>query len=155
MWETCLSPALFCVLVTLAHTQNITAISDESMVRACEMAPVLLKYAKAYEADPVLLHAIIAKESGWEESAVSRGGACGLMQVIPRFVPYSCAQLQDPIIGMRAGLDVWTYWKGVARGDKKTALACYNVGNGCNSVPRAAGYSHHVMSMYDRMKRLI
>lgn len=150
-----MTPALFCVLVTLANTQQITALSDDAVVRACETAPVLLRYARAYDADPVLLHAIIAKESGWTEGAVSRGGACGLMQVMPRYVEHTCTELQDPLVGLRAGLDVWTYWKSKARGDKKQALACYNAGNMCSDLPRAAYYAHHVMNMYESMNRLL
>lgn len=96
--------------------------------------------AQAYGVDPHLLQAVVKVESNFNPSAVSRGGAIGLMQIMPatamavaglRGSKQSLSlQLKDPAINVHAGalylrslLDTFSHRLDLA-------LAAYNAGTG-------------------------
>ena len=72
-----------------------------------------MKRKEAGGADPLLVNAIIKAESAFEEKALSRAGARGLMQLMPatarrlakahKFKLASADQLFDPAINVRLG----------------------------------------------------
>jgi soluble lytic murein transglycosylase-like protein len=69
-------------------------------------APLIVKWADQYAIDPDLIAAVMTVESGGNPQAVSRSGACGLMQVMARdtarVLPHlfrdrpTCAELKNP-----------------------------------------------------------
>ena len=75
--------------------------------------PLSVKRKEAGGADPLLVNAIIKAESAFEEKALSRAGARGLMQLMPatarrlakahKFKLASADQLFDPAINVRLG----------------------------------------------------
>jgi len=90
--------------------------------------------------EPALVYAITRQESEFDAKAVSRAGALGLMQLMPRtaqsvakslHVPYQQARLTaDPVYNMRLGS---TYLEGLIRqygGSYILAIAAYNAGPG-------------------------
>lgn len=52
---------------------------DENISRWC---PLIIKYAKKYDLDPVLVASIIQVESGGNQDSISYQGAVGIMQVM-------------------------------------------------------------------------
>ncbi len=88
--------------------------------------------------EPALVYAVIKAESAFEEGAVSRAGAVGLMQIKPstadficreRGIPFEPEQLSEPNYNIRLGCEYLEYL--LARfGDLRTALAAYNAGEG-------------------------
>lgn len=90
--------------------------------------------------EPAMIHAITRQESEFDMRAVSRAGALGLMQLMPRtaqsvakslHVPYQQPRLTtDPVYNMRLGS---TYLEGLIRqygGSYILAIAAYNAGPG-------------------------
>ena len=56
-----------------------------ALARACRpYHPIIIDAATRYAVDPALVKAIIMAESGYDPQAVSREGATGLMQLMPR-----------------------------------------------------------------------
>jgi soluble lytic murein transglycosylase-like protein len=71
-----------------------------------QWAPIIERWAAQYAIDPDLIGAVVFVESAGNPNAVSRSGACGLMQVMARDTTAqygrmfadrpTCAELKDP-----------------------------------------------------------
>ncbi|MCN5209127.1 lytic transglycosylase domain-containing protein [Escherichia coli] len=84
--------------------------------------------AKKYNVDPRWLKAIAAGESSWDQNAVSKAGAKGLMQVMPvNFQPGE--NPFDPRDNIMAGARVFSWAMQSANGDLDEELRYYNGGS--------------------------
>ena len=116
------------------------------MTTACLNTPHVIEASKKYNIDPTTMAALIWVESRWSPTAVSWANACGLTQVLPRYVKETCKELKNPKTSIFAGARSLNKW--MTKGRKKTikeALACYNVGNRCLKSKRGARYSRLVL----------
>jgi soluble lytic murein transglycosylase-like protein len=129
--------------------------------RAVALVPEIERVAKAYQIDPLLLHAIAHVESRHNPDAVSHAGALGLMQVMPatarRFGVLSPhTALRDPSISLEVSS---RYLKNLQqRFDNNLSLviAAYNAGEGAvekygRRVPpykETRGYVRDVLAHY-------
>lgn len=102
---------------------------------------IIRSAAARFRLDPALLHAVIKAESNYNPSAVSRAGACGLMQLMPATAR---------ALGVSNIFDPWQNVSGGARylreqldrfGDIELALAAYNAGPAAVSRYAIAGQS--------------
>jgi hypothetical protein len=64
----------------------------------------------------------------YRRDRVSRAGACGVLQVLPRWSTWTCEQMKGPLIGVVAGATSWAYWVGRSR-SLEQAATMYNGGN--------------------------
>ena len=102
-----------------------------------EISPLIIEKSEKYNLEPELVASIIQVESSWHPRAESNAGACGLMQVIPKWNPkpdgslYTCEELKDPKTNIEAGTRALRRWLDRAKGDKQLALCAYNAGNTC------------------------
>ena len=95
------------------------------------LTPLIQEAARTHGVDPRLVAAVMRRESAWNEKAVSRVGACGLMQLMPataRFLGVNnIFDTRENIFGgtryLRTLLDTFN-------GDLDLALAAYNAGPG-------------------------
>lgn len=98
----------------------------------------ILRYAKTYGVDPVLVKAVIQVESGYDPWAVSSKGARGLMQLMPDTAKrFKVAEIHDPEQNVRGGVQYLAVLLRLFEGDLKRALAGYNAGE--NAVRRHGG----------------
>lgn len=80
-----------------------------------------------------LLKAVIAAESGYNPTAISRAGAKGLMQLMPETARrFGVTDIFDPEQNIRAGAKYLSYLLHLFKGDLSLAIAAYNAGE--NSV---------------------
>lgn len=96
------------------------------------------KYSKEYNVDKHLICAVIKAESGFRETALSKPGAMGLMQIMPDtgswaaekigIENYRTSMLYQPDINIRIGCWYLNYLNGRFEGDAKKVLAAYNAG---------------------------
>jgi len=95
------------------------------------LASTIVDAARTHGVDPRLVAAVAARESAWKANAVSRTGACGLMQLMPataRFLGIvDVFDARQNIFGgaryLRTLLDTFN-------GDLDLTLAAYNAGPG-------------------------
>jgi len=92
--------------------------------------PIILRAANRYHVDPALVKAIIMVESSYNSKAISKRGAKGLMQLMPKTaellgVRDSFNPEQNINAGVRHFKDLLNQFKG----DVKLALAAYNAGS--------------------------
>jgi soluble lytic murein transglycosylase-like protein len=87
------------------------------------------KVARTYGLDSALLHAVISVESRYRSDAVSRRGALGLMQLMPRTARhYGVADPLDPLQNLHGGAKYLRYLLKTYNNDVSLALAAYNSG---------------------------
>ena len=108
---------------------------------ACDNAEYIIQQSEKGEIDPLIVAAIIYTESAFSPRVVSKAGACGLTQVIPKYSKYTCKQLKQPRVAIREGvraLNLWLSWaegstgkKGETRSKMDIALCGYNAGFRC------------------------
>ena len=114
-------------------------------VRGARVDPLRL-YADAYarEAgyDPAVFRRQITVESGWNPLAVSRAGAEGLAQIIPRWHPAMRGRTFDPFAALDYAARLKAAHLDHRGGDYREALADYNTGRNSTGDFRAQGYRY-------------
>jgi soluble lytic murein transglycosylase-like protein len=92
--------------------------------------PIIERVAGQYELDPLLVQAIIEAESGFNPLAVSRVGARGLMQLMPRTAKaMGVKDSFNPEHNIAGGVKYFKKMLDKFDGDVKLALAAYNAGS--------------------------
>ncbi|HWI40067.1 MAG TPA: lytic transglycosylase domain-containing protein [Verrucomicrobiae bacterium] len=91
--------------------------------------PLINSTASEFGVDRSLVKAVIMAESGYNPNAVSRVGAQGLMQLMPK----TAQQLKvsnsfDPSDNIRGGVRYLRFLLDTFKGDESLALAAYNAG---------------------------
>lgn len=115
--------------------------------------------ASAYDVDPLLVKAVIKVESNFDNLAVSRKGAKGLMQLMPGtaadlnvFDPF------DPRANIFGGTSYLRQMLERFGGDVRRALAAYNAGpsrveseGGVPGIPETRQYVERVLGHYRKL----
>lgn len=110
--------------------------TDDEWVR--HLAETIFDESVDAEVDPLLIAAIVAKESSFKSRVVSRAGAVGLMQLRP-FVAREVADqievewsgrqtLNSPALNVRLGIHYYKDLVDRFEGDEDKALTAYNYG---------------------------
>lgn len=125
------------------------------------LSAFITEAARAHKVDPRLIAAVARRESAFRANAVSRTGACGIMQLMPDTARYlgvnNVFDTRENILGgtryLRTLLDTFN-------GDLDLALAAYNAGPGAvekyRGVPPYAetrAYVSAVRASYERSLR--
>ncbi|HYV19229.1 MAG TPA: lytic transglycosylase domain-containing protein [Verrucomicrobiae bacterium] len=96
------------------------------------------KIARRHGVDEPLVHAVIEVESKYNPKAVSRAGAMGLMQLMPKTADrFSVADAFDPVQNVDAGVRYLKELLERYSGQVRLALAAYNAGE--EAVERHGG----------------
>ena len=90
---------------------------------------IIIEAANVHDVDSALVKAIIMAESGYNRKSVSRQGAKGLMQLMPRTAKALGVQdIFNPAENIHAGVKYYKSLLNQFGGDEKLALAAYNAG---------------------------
>jgi soluble lytic murein transglycosylase len=108
--------------------------------------------------DPELVRAIIKAESNFDQYALSRKGARGLMQLMPGTAGrYAVANPYDPEANIRGGVRYLRHLQNLFPGRLPLALAAYNAGEQAvlrhervPPFPETRQYVERVLSIYGR-----
>ena len=139
-----ISSSAFALAICLSIISN--NYSTFQVKRACKMMPYIVEQSSVYGVDPILVASIIEIESSWNPKSVSNKGACGLMQVVPKWNPspsgkkYTCEQLKEPKLNIKVGIRALSRWQKAAKGDTSLTLCAYNAGNVCFTRIRTKYY---------------
>jgi soluble lytic murein transglycosylase-like protein len=118
------------------------------------------RYALQYGVDRSLVKAVIHAESGYNPNAVSRKGAQGLMQLMPKTAEHlKVADTFDPAQNIRGGVKYLRFLLDTCKGDETLALAAYNAGlsrvaqhNGVPPFAETRSYVEKVLSYRNSYK---
>lgn len=106
-----------------------TSLSHEEKAER-RFDPIIQRVANNYDVDPALVRAIIMAESSYNPRAVSKKGAKGLMQLMPKTAEYLGVEDSfNPEHNIDAGVRYFKKLLGQFNGDVKLALAAYNAGS--------------------------
>ena len=116
--------------------------------------------AQLYNVPAELVRAVIWAESGGDASAVSRTGALGLMQLMPRTAGDMYVQDPvDPAQNIMGGTRYLRYLANLFKGDMLLTLAAYNAGpeavrkyGGVPPFDETRQYCKRVMAYYRQLK---
>ena len=82
---------------------------------------------------------------------VSRAGACGVMQCLPKWSALTCEEMGSPLGGVVAGVTAWHYWQG--RSGRHSVAEMYNGGN--RPGFRASIYARQVAKQRRRLAHIM
>lgn len=92
--------------------------------------PIIVQVASRYEVDPALIKAIIMAESSYNPQAISKKGAQGLMQLMPRTArAMGVEDSFNPEHNINGGVRYFKKLLKQFNGDVELALAAYNAGS--------------------------
>ena len=149
----------FLFSLCLLASQNLE-LTDYQHKNICKYEETINLEAKRNSLDPALLAAVIYVESGFYKNVVSKAGACGFTQVVPRwtggpesmFTRYTCAQLKNPKTSIKVGAEILSYHIRVyAVGNVDKGLCYYNAGTRCirkKGFYKRLGYVKKVKRIY-------
>jgi len=102
-----------------------------SAATPAELAAMVKDAARTHGVDPRLLAAVARRESAWNARAVSRIGACGIMQLMPATAEYlGVRNVFDPRENIFGGARYLRTLLDAFDGDLDLTLAAYNAGPG-------------------------
>jgi hypothetical protein len=94
-----------------------------------EFETIISSCSLQYGVDKSLVKAVIQAESGYNPNALSRKGAAGLMQLMPKTAQdLKVANSFDPSENIRGGVRYLKFLLDTFKGDVPLALAAYNAG---------------------------
>jgi soluble lytic murein transglycosylase-like protein len=106
-----------------------TILNPNMLAQSAAYNPIIENAASSHDMEAALLRAVIVVESGFDERAVSRAGAQGLMQLMPATAKqYGVSDAFDPSQNVQAGAQ---HLRGLIDrygNDLELALAAYNAG---------------------------
>ncbi|PCH85901.1 MAG: lytic transglycosylase [Piscirickettsiaceae bacterium] len=119
-------------------------------------APVIRKQARKYRVDPALVMAVVHTESAYDRKAVSKAGAVGLMQLMPKTAQrFGVTDRRNAEQNINGGTRYLRYLLELYKFDIRLALAAYNAGEGAvlkygNKVPPYAETQAYVKTVISR-----
>jgi soluble lytic murein transglycosylase-like protein len=125
-----------------SRPRNPSLDFDESLGKPkAPFAEQIYEVAVRHAINPHLVAALVHVESAFNPRAVSRKGACGLMQLLPetarRFGLKKKKEIFDPVKNLEAGVRYLKWLTKRFNGDVQRVLAAYNAGEG--AVDRFGG----------------
>jgi len=114
------------------------------------------QWAPQFDLDANLVRAIVAVESNYDQFAVSKKGAQGLMQLIPATSKrFGVRDAFDPADNIRGGIRYLNFLMSYFQGNLEHVLAAYNAGEktvvryqGVPPYPETQKYIRKVTSLY-------
>ena len=138
---------ILCLAIIAGNNAGITNLSETRLEFACKNTIHIIKYSEKADIDPDHLAALIYVESHWKHNAKSHAYACGLTQVLPKYVKPTCKQLYNPEISIKVGATSLSKWIKKRKKKPVVALACYNAGNICDKSKRGRRYAKKVIAI--------
>ncbi|MFZ1908270.1 MAG: lytic transglycosylase domain-containing protein [Burkholderiales bacterium] len=122
----------------LSSRARLIQVDPSPAARKLPRDAQIRRAAERHGVDPLLVHAVVRAESGYDPRAVSRKGAAGLMQLMPETARrYGVTDRFDPATNLDAGVRHLRHLLRLFGGNLSLALAAYNAGE--EPVLRAGG----------------
>lgn len=120
----------------------------------CLYHPIILQAANRHEVDPAIVKAIIMAESSYNPRAVSKRGAKGLMQLMPKTAEeMGVEDIFNPEHNINGGVRYYKKLLEQFKGDIRLALAAYNAGirkvKEHNGVPPYKSTRYYIKKVFE------
>ena len=143
--------------ISIKPQQEVLSRNEKRLLRYDK---IILKTSERHNIDPALVKAIILTESSANTNAVSRKGAQGLMQIMPKTArSVGVKNSAHPEQNIEAGTKYLRYLMDAYDGNIRIALAAYNAGPGTvrryKGIPpykETRSYIKKVLAYYDECK---
>ena len=122
----------------------------------------IIEQSAKFNVDPAIVISVIYNESKWEPNVISRQGACGLMQAIPKWVPHkfadtrvTCQFLKIPNVAIYTGIMTLNHYSQLYTDhDLINTLCSYNTGDVCKTSTHKIGkqYAHNIVNIANKIK---
>jgi hypothetical protein len=137
------------------HGEDTSLPREEQAERGFDH--IIQRVANSYDVDPALVRAIIMAESSYNPKAVSKKGAKGLMQLMPKTAEYlGIEDSFNPEHNIDAGVRYFKELLDQFNGDVKLALAAYNAGSRrvreYKGIPPFKATQHYVKKVFEYHK---
>lgn len=173
-----LALALLAGVATTPAAAAVYEVGDDGVVERLDVAPKFSPPAKVryshgtsaaaqtyrpyvaaasarYEVSPALVDAIAHAESRYNQAAISRAGAAGVMQLMPGTARDLGVDRTDAEANIRGGTAYLRLLLNRFDGDVVRTIAAYNAGPGAvakaGGVPRIPETVHYVATVLDRL----
>jgi soluble lytic murein transglycosylase-like protein len=115
--------------------------------------PIILQASIRHQLDPALIKAIIMAESGYNSKAVSKKGAKGLMQLMPKTAKsLGVEDIFNPKQNISGGVRYFKKLVNQFNGDITLALAAYNAGSSkvrrYQGIPPFTATKHYIKKVF-------
>jgi soluble lytic murein transglycosylase-like protein len=140
---------ILCMSFNFLSISNSIDINTQGLTTLCNNAEYLNKMYKDYQIDPFVYSSLIYYESRWQPNLKSNAGACGLSQVLHKYLKgISCKDLFDPKVSILYGAKSLSYWKKYKKNSIRKALKCYSTGYKCSY----SSYSRRIIKLSKLIK---
>ncbi len=115
--------------------------------------PIIVQTSIRHQLDPALIKAMIMAESGYNSKAVSKRGAKGLMQLMPKTAKsLGVEDIFNPKQNISGGVRYFKNLVNQFNGDIKLALAAYNAGSSkvrlYQGIPPFKATKHYIKKVF-------
>ncbi|MDO9220706.1 MAG: lytic transglycosylase domain-containing protein [Thiobacillus sp.] len=144
-----------------AAPEFATRTGKSNLARKAGFDQMVDAVSRTYGMESALLHAVISVESRYNPKAVSKKGAAGLMQLMPKTAKrYGVADAFDPLQNLNGGAHYLRDLLRLFNNDTSLALAAYNAGEHAvmkhgNRIPpyrETLSYVPQVLGFYQRYR---
>lgn len=105
-------------------------LTDKQLETACKYSQEIIDASYANDIDPFIISSLIYNESRYTVDVTNQEGACGLGQIVHKYVPETCEELKNPTVNIKKIAEIInSYIK--QKKTTKEALACYASGPKC------------------------
>lgn len=102
---------------------------------ACDQMELIAHSAEQNDVPAEIIIALIHYESNWNPNVVSSANACGLTQVVPKWMQEpkkTCKQLKNPELSIKTGTEILSRWVNrYGKGSLAKGLCGYSSGYSC------------------------
>lgn len=144
-------------ICTFFHMQNEQGleIKPEVVDIICKNAELIVEYSAKNHINPELILSLMWSESRFQPEVVSHVGACGMMQIIPKWSDNkTCAQLQNPMINITEGIRQLKFWiDDYGKGSEEKGLCGYAAGYKCKESNKATRYAKSVIKRSNKLNK--
>lgn len=135
---------------------HVLDIKQESVDLICKNAESIVEHSEKNNISTELVLSLMWSESRFESDKISKVGACGLLQIIPRWASnnQTCSELQVPLINITEGTKQLNFWiNQFGKGSTEKGLCGYAAGYKCDESSKAKRYAKHVLNKSKRLKK--
>lgn len=147
---------LLCLTFNFLTISQSIDITESGLHTVCENAEHLIETSTEFNIDPFVYASLIYNESRWLPNLTSPVGACGLSQVMPKYIKgVNCNDLFVPKTSIYHGAKNLKYWVSYKNGSIKKALQCYATGYKCkypSYAKRVLNLSKKLKNQYNQLK---